>query len=750
MPCWIRFAAGIVSVLAAPAVVAGGAWESNGPYGGHVNEIVSRADNPDLIFAVAVGGVFRSIDRGQHWSRVDAGVRNSVGGVSGRLSGTIALDPIDPAGAWLFDDDGVVYHSTDAGKTWNPTGFVLTGASLLTLAVDAASPQHVYIGTSSGILRSDDLGATFVPLGDGVSPNAVFSILVDPADPMHVMAAGAWDAVFPSRPFFYSHDGGASWWPAVSPCDDGVILCSGVRDMSPTANGGALATSTAFVAISDDGSEWGLFAPFDGNVTTVSTNGAESALAGGNFGVRFTTDLFTTSAIVDNGLSLEGITPLEVQSTRLHPGYPASGPWYAGTYIDGVYRSDDDGASWHAANDGLAATRITSLAIDPNDPSHALAGIAFTGSFMGGRAMWATSLFGENWVPVAHPPSAYTIRDIKFDPTMSGASTTIYATGITASEGGITTPTSGLYKTTNGGVDWTVLDGGLPPPYGFAGAMWKLAIDPRSCAAPPPQGPCTSGPLQTLYATSSGVYDSDINGTAWRVVKSVDAGETWISSDTGLPQETLFEYDEMIYTKPILVDPANGNVLYVGTFLYTDGPYASAPGIESGVFRSDDAGAHWTFRSEGLPRYPGATNTAFDIAALAIHPTATGTLWAAVFNQFDASSGSVYKTTDGGEHWFASNDGLALAGVATLLVDPIHPDTIYAGGGPVPGSRASVFRSDDGGAHWRPLPDSPPSYVATLAIDPNDPPRIAAGTQTGVWISSDAIFADGFDPSAVP
>jgi photosystem II stability/assembly factor-like uncharacterized protein len=518
--------------------------------------------------------------------------------------------------------------------------------------------------------------------------------------------------------------------------------------MSPITGGGALAASMNFVFESPDGTEWTFDVPF-GNVTSLSTNGNQAVLAGGDFGIGFTPDLFATTAIVDDGLSLDGITPLEVQSTRLYPGYPDAGPWYAGTYIDGIYRSDDDGASWHATNDGLAATRITSLAIDPNDPSHAFAGVAFTGSFMGGRAMWTTSLHGELWVPVAAPPDAYTIRDIQYDPTMSGAATTIYATGIYAGERGVATPTSGLYKSTNGGVDWATLDGGLPPPYGFAGGLWKLAIDPRSCAAPPPQGTCTSGPLQTLYVTSTGVYDDAINGMAWRVIKTVDAGETWTSADAGLPQEIVFDFDEQIYTKPVIVDPANGNVVYVGTFLYTDGPYASAPGIESGVFRSDDGGASWAFRSEGLPRYPGATDTAFDVIDLAIHPTQTGTLWAAVWDQFE-SSAAVYKTIDGGAHWFASNEGLALAGIATLLVDPNHPDTIYAGGGPVNGSRVSIFRSDDGGAHWHPMQGSPSSYVSTLAIDPGDPTRILAGTSTGVWISIDAIFADGFDPSAVP
>lgn len=739
----------LIACAAAAPLVAGDAWQSKGPYGGHIYEILTRADRPDLVFAVAVGGLFRSLDRGEHWSRADSGVNGLVGEVTpGTFSGNVVLDPLDPAGVWLYDDAGALYHSTDSGDSWQATGFV-AGAKVLTLAVDAASPQHVYLGTSNALLQSDDLGQTFVPLGDGHSPHAANSILVDPADATHVIAAGAWDTTPLSSPFFYSFDTGASWASAFSPCDPQLFVCSGMRDMSPIAGGGAVVASTGSAFRTDDGRAWDFVVPAT-SATTLSTNGVEAVLVGGSYGLGFTADLFETTTLVNNGLSLDGTTPLEVQSSRLFPAWPAAGPWFAGTYIDGVYRSDDDGASWHATNDGLAAVRIASLAIDPNDSSHGFAGASATGSFMGGRAMWATSQHGDSWVPVAAPPDAYTIRDIEYDPTTSGAATTIYATGIYAGQRGDATPTSGLYKSTNGGVDWSVLDGGLPPPYGSAGAMRNLAIDPRSCASPPATGVCTSGPLQVIYATSTGTYDSDINGTAWRVLKTNDAGATWTSSDSGLPQEVVFDFDELIYTQPIVVDPANGDIVYVGTLLYTDGPYASAPGIESGVFRSDDGGASWAVRSVGLPHYPGATDTALDVLDLAIHPTQTGTLWAAVWNQFDpTNSGAVYKTTDGGANWFASSKGLALGVVTTLRVDPTHPDTIYAGGG-TPGNRTSIYRSDDGGAHWRPVEGSPASHVSTIAIDPDDPTRILAGTQTGVWVSGGAIFADGFDPSAVP
>jgi photosystem II stability/assembly factor-like uncharacterized protein len=747
----LLYAVSMLALAASSPAAAADAWVSTGPYGGEIEDIFAPTNAPDLVFALASGGLYRSIDRGAHWARAESGIRGIIGPASNGTFVPLALDPLDAQSAYLFDVDGVLYRTVDEGAHWIATGYYLDDARPLALAVDALTPQQVYLGISNGILRSRDSGVTFEPMSDGAIPASARAISIDPTDGKRLLVGGAYYASGPNSGFYYSLDRGASWQPGFSPCVDAMV-CGPVSDLNAVAGGPAFAVSSGYVFATFDGINWGPNAMFAGPVTSLSTNGASALLVGGTFGLEFSANLLATTSPVNDGLTIDGITPLLVQSVHLFGNHPAPGPWFAGTYIGGIFRSDDDGANWDPVNDGLAAVSIRSIAIDPDAPSHAFAGSSITVSWEGGRALYTTSGGGSEWLPVAAPPPARSIRSIVYDPSVSGAETTVYAAGLYAGQPFVATPNSGLYKSTNGGVSWVTLDGGMPvagdPPHGHAGAIHSLALDPRSCAQPPAIGPCTIGPLQVLYGTSSGLYQGD--GMYWRVLKSVDAGATWTSSDTGLPQDLFGDYTQSINVYPIVVDPANTQVLYVGTQLYTEGPSAANPGIESGVYRSDDGGGHWTFRSDGLPRYPGSSNTSLDVLDLAIHPTQSATLWVALWNQFDGVSAVIAKTTDGGAHWADSSEGLGLAVVVALRVDPAHPDTIYAGGTPLPGSRTSIFRSDDGGAHWSPMHNSPPVRVTALALDPSDRTHLLAGTSAGVWASMDEILADGFDPRALP
>src|SRR5690606_33914815 len=173
----------------------------------------------------------------------------------------------------------------------------------------------------------------------------------------------------------------------------------------------------------------------------------------------------------------------------------------------------------------------------------------------------------------------------------------------------------GLYRSSDGGNTWSTIDAGLPlhPSFGtpFVGTVRALALDPRSCASPPPAGPCITGPLQTLYATANGVVDGSTGTASFRILKSTNGGNSWTNSDSGLPQPvpTGAGFDESVIPVPIVVNPINPQELFVGTFFGgTDG---APPTIASGVFRSTDGGATWSHRSNGLPRVAGSTDTAF-------------------------------------------------------------------------------------------------------------------------------------------
>ena len=79
--------------------------------------------------------------------------------------------------------------------------------------------------------------------------------------------------------------------------------------------------------------------------------------------------------------------------------------------------------------------------------------------------------------------------------------------------------------------------------------------------------------------------------------------------------------------------------------------------------------------------------------------------------QYFSKLGRLFKSSDGGDNWtdiVGSVQGL----VNVLAVDPINPLRIYAG------TDSGVYRSADGGLSW--APNSDPVKADHLAIDPRD------------------------------
>jgi len=131
--------------------------------------------------------------------------------------------------------------------------------------------------------------------------------------------------------------------------------------------------------------------------------------------------------------------------------------------------------------------------------------------------------------------------------------------------------------------------------------------------------------------------------------------------------------------------------------------------------------------------------------ALVIDPLTPQTLYAG------GVSGGIWKSTDGGASWRATDDLMANLAVTTLAIDPVDTQVLYAGTGegffwPYSMARGlGIFRSLDGGETWYQLqgtvegvPEGAFHYVHDLEISPLDHQRIYAATQYGVWRSDDA------------
>jgi photosystem II stability/assembly factor-like uncharacterized protein len=127
------------------------------------------------------------------------------------------------------------------------------------------------------------------------------------------------------------------------------------------------------------------------------------------------------------------------------------------------------------------------------------------------------------------------------------------------------------------------------------------------------------------------------------------------------------------------------------------------------------------------------------------HPAVPTTLFAA------GVSGGIWKSDDSGTTWRPTGDGLTNIAVNSLLIDPAHPDVMYAGTGegylreeirgtglPLRGS--GIYVTTDGARSWQQLPaTNTPDFhwVNDLEFGVNDSRRIYAATRSGVWRSTD-------------
>jgi photosystem II stability/assembly factor-like uncharacterized protein len=112
------------------------------------------------------------------------------------------------------------------------------------------------------------------------------------------------------------------------------------------------------------------------------------------------------------------------------------------------------------------------------------------------------------------------------------------------------------------------------------------------------------------------------------------------------------------------------------------------------------------------------------VRALVTQPRHPRTLYAATWG------GGVFQSSDGGEHWQASNAGLPSYHVYALLCDPITPTVVYAG------TRDSgVFRSSDGGQTWAAASQGlAESTVYALGVGP----AVNPGRQEAIYAGTDA------------
>jgi photosystem II stability/assembly factor-like uncharacterized protein len=346
-----------------------------------------------------------------------------------------------------------------------------------------------------------------------------------------------------------------------------------------------------------------------------------------------------------------------------------------------------DGLSWrlvgpHRAGWGTAVTGV------PDQPDTFYFGAA-------GGGVWKTIDAGRTWQPIFDqgPASIGAIAVSASDPRVIYAGTGQISTRYDVAAG------EGVFKSIDGGKTWTSV--GLADTR-HIGSIW---VDPAN-------------PDHVLVGALGHVFGAN---DARGVFRSVDGGKTWT--------KTLFVSDKT-GAVDVVVDPRDANVVFASVWQVRYWPWMSyfTPdyGPESGIYKSVDGGVHWSRVAGG-----GWPSGALGRIGLAATHTAQGTRLYAVVDA--AKDGGLYRSDDAGAHWqHVNDDGELVNGYfSRLAVQPDDPDTVFAMG-------RSIHRCDQGGRHCDIVKGSPGGDdYHDLWINPKHPQRMITGSDQGTVVSVD-------------
>lgn len=245
------------------------------------------------------------------------------------------------------------------------------------------------------------------------------------------------------------------------------------------------------------------------------------------------------------------------------------------------------------------------------------------------------------------------------------------------------------------------------------------------------ESPLAALPLRNLgpAVTSGRIGDLAIDPNrpdTWYV--AVASGGVWKTVNGGTTWTPLFDQEGSFSIGCVTLDPRDPNTVWVGT---GENNSQRSVAYGDGVYRSLDGGKHW--ENMGLKASEHIAKILVDSRdSRVVFAASQGPLWK------EGGERGLYKTTDGGKTWKAVLTVDAHTGVTDVLMDPRHPDVMYAAtyqrrrhvwgmvnGGPGGG----IHKSVDGGQTWTRLKEGLPKEDMGrigLAIPAGEPDTIYA------------------------
>jgi photosystem II stability/assembly factor-like uncharacterized protein len=307
----------------------------------------------------------------------------------------------------------------------------------------------------------------------------------------------------------------------------------------------------------------------------------------------------------------------------------------------------------------------------------------------------------------------------------------------------------GVWKTTDGGINWESVSDGSVFGTGSVGAIAVADSDPNTVYVG-----MGESPIRGNVSYGDGVYKSNDAGKTWKRVGLEDTrqiarirvhpknpdlvyvaalGHVWgpndqrgvfRSKDGGKTWEKVLSRGNKAGAIDLILDPTNPNIIYAGFWEVYRKPWTlESGGPGGGIFKSTDGGDTWT----ELTRNPGLPKGTVGKIGITVSPANPDRIWAIV----EAEDGGVFRSDNGGSTWAKVNEERRLRQRAwyytRIYADPKNADTVYV-------LNTGFYRSNDGGRTYTGI-GVPHGDNHDLWIAPDDPNRMIESNDGGSNVS---------------
>ncbi len=497
-----------------------------------IRRLIINPVNPQIVLAATNVGVYRTINAGANWTQVTTFSCYDLEFMPGNPNTVYA------AGTSF-------YISTNAGLGFTQvTTGISTAAQRMSIAVTPADVNYVYVLASNS-------SSGFLGLYQSTNAGTSFSVMSTTPNILDGSTTG-------------SGTGGQGWYDlciAASPLNKNEIVTGGVN-VWQSLNGG---------------SSWALYGHWTGSGGAPFTHADQHDLEYAPNGVLFNTNDgtvyqrsvgATTWTEISGAINISQMYRIGLSSltpNKWITGHQDNGSsiWNGTSYnaclggdgmdcffdrsndnnVFGEYqngslqRSVNGGLSWTGATSGLSGAPpwVTVWKQDPQNPNNL---------YVGYTDLFKSTNQAVSWTSLAAIPGTGTIREFAISPNNN---LVIYVL-----------KSSGIYKTIDGGLNWTNVTGTVP----VASALPEfVCIDPTDA--------------NNAWVVCSGYSNGN------KVFMTTNGGSTWTNYSGNLPNL-----------------PANCCIYQAST---NDRIYI---GMDVGIYYRDNLSASWTMYNTGLPNVP--------------------------------------------------------------------------------------------------------------------------------------------------